>query len=53
MTHKGEDYKLSAIEYYLTEDNSQKAVCLICCLMSPLFYCFTVLTFYSNIIKQS
>jgi hypothetical protein len=23
--HKGHDYKLSAVEYYLTEDNSQEA----------------------------
>jgi transposase len=29
MIHKGEDYKLSAVEYYLTEDNSQEAVCRI------------------------
>lgn len=27
MIHKSEDYKLSAVEYYLTEDNSQEAVC--------------------------
>jgi hypothetical protein len=30
MIHKSEDYKLSAVEYYLTEDNSQEAVCRIC-----------------------
>jgi hypothetical protein len=23
-THKSEDYKLSAVEYYLTEDRTQK-----------------------------
>ena len=23
-THKSEDYKLSAVEYYLTEDKTQK-----------------------------
>ena len=28
-THKSEDYKLSAVEYYLTEDNSQEEVCKI------------------------
>ena len=28
-THKSEDYKLSAVEYYLTEDISQKQVCRI------------------------
>lgn len=27
--HKGNDYKLSAVEYYLTEDNSQESVCRI------------------------
>ena len=27
--HKGHDYKLSAVEYYLTEDNSQESVCRI------------------------
>lgn len=25
-THKSEDYKLSAVEYYLTEDKTQKFV---------------------------
>ena len=29
MKHKSEDYKLSAIEYYLVEDNTQKYVCKI------------------------
>jgi len=28
-THKSEDYKLSAVEYYLTEDRTQKEVCKI------------------------
>jgi len=28
-THKSEDYKLSAVEYYLTEDKSQEEVCKI------------------------
>ena len=27
--HKSEDYKLSAIDYYLTEDTSQEEVCKI------------------------
>jgi len=27
--HKSEDYKLSAVEYYLTEDKSQEEVCKI------------------------
>ena len=26
-THKSEDYKLSAVEYYLTEDKTQEEVC--------------------------
>ena len=25
--HKSEDYKLSAVDYYLTEDTSQEKVC--------------------------
>ena len=25
--HKSEDYKLSAVEYYLTEDKTQEEVC--------------------------
>jgi transposase len=29
MIHKSEDYKLSAVEYYLTEDISQEQVCRI------------------------
>jgi len=29
MIHKSEDYKVSAVEYYLTEYNSQEAVCRI------------------------
>tara|TARA_B100001059_G_scaffold227235_1_gene256773 strand:+ start:782 stop:916 length:135 start_codon:yes stop_codon:yes gene_type:complete len=28
-THKSEDYKLSAFEYYLTEDKTQEEVCKI------------------------
>jgi transposase len=28
-THKSGDYKLSAVEYYLTEDKSQQEVCRI------------------------
>ena len=28
-THKSEDYKLSVVEYYLTEDKSQEEVCKI------------------------
>jgi transposase-like protein len=28
-THKSEDYKLSAVEYYLTEDRTQEEVCKI------------------------
>ena len=28
-THKGKDYKLSAVEYYLSEDNTQENVCKI------------------------
>lgn len=27
--HKSEDYKLSAVDYYLTEDTSQEKVCKI------------------------
>ena len=27
--HKSEDYKLSAVDYYLTEDKSQEEVCKI------------------------
>ena len=27
-THKSEDYKLSAVEYYLTEDRRQEEVCI-------------------------
>ena len=27
--HKSEDYKLSAVEYYLTEDKTQEEVCKI------------------------
>ena len=27
--HKGEDFKMSAVEYYLTEDVSQEQVCRI------------------------
>ena len=26
-SHKSEDYKLSAVDYYLTEDKSQEEVC--------------------------
>jgi transposase len=29
MKHKSEDYKISAVEYYLAEDNSQEEVCKI------------------------
>jgi transposase len=29
MKHKSEDYKLSAVEYYLVEDKSQEEVCKI------------------------
>jgi transposase len=29
MKHKSEDYKLSAVEYYLVEDNTQEEVCKI------------------------
>jgi transposase len=29
MKHKSEDYKLSAVEYYLIEDNTQEEVCKI------------------------
>jgi len=29
MKHKSEDYKLSAVDYYLTEDKSQEEVCKI------------------------
>ena len=28
-THKSEDYKLSAVNYYLTEDTTQEEVCKI------------------------
>jgi hypothetical protein len=28
-THKSEDYKLSAVEYYLTEDKTQEEVCKV------------------------
>lgn len=28
-THKSEDYKLSAVEYYLTEDEQYEEVCKI------------------------
>ena len=28
-THKSEDYNLAAVEYYLTEDNTQEEVCKI------------------------
>jgi len=28
-THKSEDFKLSAVEYYLTEDKTQEEVCKI------------------------
>ena len=28
-SHKSEDYKLSAVEYYLTEDKTQEEVCKI------------------------
>ena len=28
-THKSEDYKLSAVEYYLTEDKTHEEVCKI------------------------
>jgi len=28
-THKSENYKLSAVEYYLTEDRTQEEVCKI------------------------
>ena len=28
-THKSEDYKLSAVDYYLTEDTSQLETCRI------------------------
>ncbi len=27
--HKNEDYKLSVVEYYLTEDKTQEEVCKI------------------------
>ena len=29
MNHKSEDYKISAVEYYLVEDKSQEKVCKI------------------------
>ena len=29
MKHKSENYKLSAVEYYLIEDNTQEEVCKI------------------------
>ena len=29
MTHKSEDYKMSAVKYYLTEDKTQEEVCKI------------------------
>ena len=29
MKHKSEDYKISAVEYYLVEDKSQEEVCKI------------------------
>ena len=29
MKHKREDYKLSALEYYLVKDKSQEEVCKI------------------------
>ena len=29
MKHKSEDYKLTAVEYYLVEDKSQEEVCKI------------------------
>jgi len=29
MKHKREDYKISAVEYYLLEDKSQEEVCKI------------------------
>ena len=29
MKHKSDDYKLNAVDYYLTEDKSQKEVCKI------------------------
>ena len=28
-THKNKDYKLSTVEYYLTEDKTQEEVCKI------------------------
>jgi hypothetical protein len=28
-THKSEDYKLSAVQYYLTEDRTHEDVCKI------------------------
>ena len=31
-THKSEDYKLSAVEYYLTEDKSQEEGCQMFCM---------------------
>lgn len=30
-THKSEDYKLFAVEYYLTEDKTQEEVCKMLC----------------------
>ena len=38
--YKSEDYKLSAVEYYLTEDKSQEEVCKIfkCSAQSLLNY---------------
>ena len=29
MKHKSDDYKLSDVEYYLVEDNTQEEVCKI------------------------
>ena len=29
MKHKSEDYKISAVEYYLVEDKSQEEICKI------------------------
>ena len=41
--HKSEDFKMSAVEYYLTEDVSQEQVCRIftCSLRSFTMHCVT------------
>jgi hypothetical protein len=36
--HKSEDYKLSAVDYYLTEDKIQEEVCKIFTMFSITLY---------------